>query len=334
MPKGFGVLIFLFLAVVAGGVFYAFFYEKEASYDSQFKAEIFQSDQPGMVSEIETKAPALAVEEEKVEVPPAVILSSAEPEQGDVVIVRAISKTSPSGIFESGRIDFFETKTKEWFAVLGINTKTQPGLKKLAVEFADGSKEEREITVQKRTWPTTALKVSEELAEKGYTPENITQTIVQNENVIVGEVISGYRARPYFSEEFVYPLEKIVVVGAFGNIRKSGASELQHLGADLDAKTGTEVFAVNDGVVVLSRSDFTNYGKTVILDHGLGIFSLYLHLSEIKVVLDQSIKRGQVIALSGNSGYSIDPHLHFSVKIRGANIDPLRFIETFNKAFR
>ncbi|TSD01862.1 MAG: peptidase M23, partial [Parcubacteria group bacterium Athens0714_26] len=73
------------------------------------------------------------------------------------------------------------------------------------------------------------------------------------------------------------------------------------------------------------------YGKTLIIDHGLGIFSLYLHLDEFKVLNGKGVKRGELVGLSGNTGYSISPHLHFSIKANGASVDPLKFIETTKK---
>jgi murein DD-endopeptidase MepM/ murein hydrolase activator NlpD len=117
-------------------------------------------------------------------------------------------------------------------------------------------------------------------------------------------------------------------VGAFGNIRKSGDVSLQHLGVDLDANTGTPVYAINDGKVTGVLEGLINYGNTVIIDHGLGIFSLYLHLDEFKVSLGQTVKKDDVIGLSGNTGYSIAPHLHFSIKLNGASVDPVKFINS------
>jgi murein DD-endopeptidase MepM/ murein hydrolase activator NlpD len=170
------------------------------------------------------------------------------------------------------------------------------------------------------------------LAEQGYTPQKIA-TSVADENKAVGEAISSYRASPDFNGKFIDPLRKRVIVGAFGNIRKSNGTQLQHLGVDLDAKAGTEIYTINDGVVVLAQAGFPSYGTTVVVDHGLGIFSLYLHLSEIKTTLGAGVKRGDVIGLVGNTGYSLEPHLHLSMKIKGASVDPLKFIDAFNNSF-
>jgi len=263
----------------------------------------------------------------------SVILSSRELKQADTVVLSAISLGKPRAKFETTKIDFFETEKNKWLAVFGIDAKALPGSKNILVEFPNGAIVSKEFIVNKHIWPVTEFTITKELAEKGYSTETITQGIILNENVLIREVTAAYRDAPYFSGPFVRPLENINIVGVYGNIRKSGLKEIQHLGVDLDAAKSTEAFAINDGVVVLSRDDLINYGKTLIIDHGLGIFSLYLHLSEIKAVPGQFVKAGEIVALSGNTGYSIEPHLHFSMKVNNASIDPLKFIDTFNRAF-
>ena len=95
----------------------------------------------------------------------------------------------------------------------------------------------------------------------------------------------------------------------------------------MDATTNTLVYAVNDGEVK-TTAGLIDYGNTIIIDHGLGIFSLYLHLNTFKVSEGQKVKRGDLIGYSGSTGYSIAPHLHFSIKVGSASVDPLRFVKT------
>ena len=143
----------------------------------------------------------------------------------------------------------------------------------------------------------------------------------------LNHVLDVYNPVAYATKPFINPLSEIAIVGAYGEIRKSGKLKIQHLGVDLKATTGTPVLAVDDGKVVFIRSS-PDYGNTLIIDHGLGVYSLYLHLSEFKVQLGQMVKQGDTVALSGDTGYATGPHLHFSIKIRGASVDPLKFIET------
>lgn len=107
-----------------------------------------------------------------------------------------------------------------------------------------------------------------------------------------------------------------------------------HRGVDLRVAEGTPVAAINSGIVVLAAKDFLLEGNMVILYHGLGIFSLYIHLSEIKVATGQKVNASEIIGFSGRGGAkSTGPHLHLGLKINGATVDPLKFIETANKYF-
>ncbi len=91
------------------------------------------------------------------------------------------------------------------------------------------------------------------------------------------------------------------------------------------------VRAVNSGRVILIAKNFYREGNAVILSHGLGIFSIYMHLSAFKVKLGDIVKRGQLIALSGKTGAGVkESHLHLSIKV-GSYVDPFKFFETVNQ---
>jgi murein DD-endopeptidase MepM/ murein hydrolase activator NlpD len=95
-----------------------------------------------------------------------------------------------------------------------------------------------------------------------------------------------------------------------------------HLGMDLAAPTGTPIHAANDGRVVLARS-LTMHGKTVVIDHGLGVTSLYLHQSALRCQEGQRVRRGEVIGAVGMTGTATGPHLHWSVYVHGTAVSPL-----------
>lgn len=267
---------------------------------------------------------------------PQIYLSSDKLEQADTLLITVKTKSSInkiSGKLESTKINFFKpaiSNNWNWVAIVGISVKEKPGKYNLVINFPDGRKIEKKLTIIEREFPITKLLVTKELEEKGYTPSKIVENITTKENVVLREILSIYTEKSYFNKAFTYPLEKIKDVGAFGDIRKSENFAFQHLGVDLEADTDTPVYAINDGLVRFSQ-DLTTYGKTLIIDHGLGIFSLYLHLSEFKVSEEELVKQEDIIGLSGNTGYSIAPHLHFSVKVNNASVDPLRFIETVEK---
>jgi murein DD-endopeptidase MepM/ murein hydrolase activator NlpD len=245
---------------------------------------------------------------------PQIYFSSNKLEQGDTLLIKIGGKSAINevgGEFGPVKINFFKPVTaKNWIAIVGIDARKKPGEYDLVINFPNGHKIKKEIDIVERKFPVTELLVTKELEEKGFTPSKIVENIVSKENLIVGEILSIYTPKAYFNKAFTNPLKEIKAVGAFGNIRKSGDVGIQHLGVDLEADIGTPVYAINNGVVSFSQ-ELTTYGKTLIINHGLGIFSLYLHLDEFKVGEGNQVAQGEIIGFSGNTGYSIAPPFTF-----------------------
>ena len=127
------------------------------------------------------------------------------------------------------------------------------------------------------------------------------------------------------------PLADRNIIDSFGLIYSNNKS-LGHFGVDLGVPVGTPVTATNIGKVVLVARSFVREGNMVILNHGLGIFSVYMHLSRIDVDEGDAVVRSQIIGLSGETGAGVrEPHLHFNIKIQNVYVDPLGFIDTVNK---
>jgi len=99
-----------------------------------------------------------------------------------------------------------------------------------------------------------------------------------------------------------------------------------HTGIDVAVGTGTTVMAYRAGTIKYAGWNPWGYGNLVIIDHGNGIETYYAHNSVIKVEVGQSVSKGQVIALSGNTGISTGPHVHFEVRVNGQHINPLPFL--------
>lgn len=109
----------------------------------------------------------------------------------------------------------------------------------------------------------------------------------------------------------------------------NGQHRSHHNGADFRADIGTPVEASNSGIVRLARNLFYS-GNIVIVDHGMGIFTNYAHLSKIQVIEGQHIARGHRIGLTGSSGRVSGPHLHWGVKVNDAYVDPLQFLSAIS----
>ena len=122
---------------------------------------------------------------------------------------------------------------------------------------------------------------------------------------------------------FRAPLEGVEPSSSFGRRRVlNDQPRSPHTGVDMGAPTGTPIHAMQRGRVVLDGGLFFS-GRTVVLDHGLGLFSLYAHLSESRVATGRLVEAGEVIGLVGATGRVTAPHLHWAVRIGDARVNGL-----------
>jgi murein DD-endopeptidase MepM/ murein hydrolase activator NlpD len=122
---------------------------------------------------------------------------------------------------------------------------------------------------------------------------------------------------------FIYPLKDVRKTSPFGAQRiLNGEAKRPHYGVDIAAPVGTPIYAPADGIVSLADDDLYFEGAMVMLDHGQGLNSMYLHVSEIFVTAGQAVKQGEKIAAIGSRGRSTGPHLCWRMKWRNRNLDP------------
>jgi len=112
----------------------------------------------------------------------------------------------------------------------------------------------------------------------------------------------------------------------FGHRRVfNGQPRAPHAGSDLKAATGTPIHATNRGRVTLAKNLFFT-GNTVVLDHGIGVYTIYAHLSKIDVKVGDIVEENQLLGLAGATGRVTGPHLHWSARIQGARVDPFSLL--------
>jgi murein DD-endopeptidase MepM/ murein hydrolase activator NlpD len=260
-------------------------------------------------------------------------LSTTTLEQGDTLLIAVHNNPNQlTGTFGKDKVNFFHASSSaasssDWVAIVGIDAKKKPGKYDLQISTNGSQKLTQSIEVKKRDFKVTELAITKEAKKKGYNPKNVITNVVASANPSLEKVMKNISLKNYFTNSFIEPLATTTVVGPFGDIRGNKYAWLQHLGTDLRASMRTPVFSINNGKVILCRN-LANYGNTIVVDHGYGIYSLYLHLDKFNVKLGQVVDRGQQIALSGNTGYTTGAHLHFSVKVGNASVDPLKFVET------
>jgi murein DD-endopeptidase MepM/ murein hydrolase activator NlpD len=130
-----------------------------------------------------------------------------------------------------------------------------------------------------------------------------------------------------FRDGFVTPVQSYRLSGRFGGQRiLNGVPERPHYGSDLAAPIGTPVVAPADGLISFAEGGLHYEGALILIDHGQGLISAYLHLSRVDVTAGQMVTRGQLIGLVGKEGRATGPHLCWRMKWRGRNLDPLLMV--------
>ena len=265
--------------------------------------------------------------------PASMYVFPENPKQGNTVFIRVKSEAAEiTGNFGHEQIVFYKKgKLPEWVAFLGIDADQAPGDCKIFVDTSNAEHLTKQIKVVLADFSTAPAVLAPSSAQTGITQEKAVSNIVKNDGPALKKVLSNFTPRPYFTSAFSFPLSEMQKSGfSFGKFIVFAEYKLQHFGVDLQASEKTDIYAVNDGKIVATLN-LSNYGKTVIIDHGLDIFSLYLHLDEFKVAEGDMVKRGQLIGLSGDTGYVTAPHLHFSIRVGSSRVDPIAFIEATQK---
>jgi murein DD-endopeptidase MepM/ murein hydrolase activator NlpD len=218
-------------------------------------------------------------------------------------------------------------------AFYGTGIYQTPGTATVTVVMKDGTRLTGSFVIGKRVSPTESLPVPAQLGGNSASSQEQLVTNLSAENAILADVYSNPNIS-FWVAPFAWPIHAadvpggIVITDPFGYNRDSGAETIIHKGTDFKAPPGTPVYAVNAGYVRVTKL-FTVYGNTVIVDHGMGIQSWYMHLSKMSVTPGEAVKQGQLIGYSGETGYSEGPHLHLTIRVGGISIDPMKFYALF-----
>lgn len=151
---------------------------------------------------------------------------------------------------------------------------------------------------------------------------------IKEEDALVEEAKHTFSEANYWNGSFIYPV-KDPITGIYGIKRYlNGKYNNYHTGIDFASEYGEKIKATNNGKIVLAKyfSKYNSNGNLIYIDHGLGVGSVYLHLSKILVKEGDIVKKGQVIGLVGSSGRSTGPHLHWGVYLNGQNTDGTSWI--------
>ncbi|HXG51324.1 MAG TPA: M23 family metallopeptidase [candidate division Zixibacteria bacterium] len=260
--------------------------------------------------------------------PKLAVVKKTEVFQGGIVEIEAAADglTAIEGRFGKEKIGLYPTGAGKFGAVLGIDLEAEPGPARIWLKAVGRSGSEREATlsfkVKARAFATESFSVAQDHEPVG--PEAMERIRAEQEQF--ARVFAASIPHRLWEGTFIRPVAG-EVRSPFGLRRiVNGIARAPHAGADLRAPQGTQVLASNHGRVVLV-GDFFFSGKSMVLDHGAGVFTMYFHLSEFLAQQGAAVRKGDPIALSGMTGRVTGPHLHWGARIYNARIDPFELIE-------
>ncbi|HJX33923.1 MAG TPA: M23 family metallopeptidase [Desulfatiglandales bacterium] len=257
---------------------------------------------------------------------PEIYLSSDRISKGDLILIRIKAEKG-----EKVRVKWHGKEiplipnqdATSWQGFLAADMDAESGHYKAAVTVSpSGYKKQLDIEVVDKDYGVRNLTLPEAMV----TLDEETLKRVRRESDIINGLWKAPVSAAVWSGFFIRPIEGDVV-GPFGTrsiINNQPRSP--HTGVDIKGEEGAPVKAINDGKVILICDHFFT-GRSLFLDHGAGIISMYFHLREIDVKEGDMVRRGQIIGLIGSTGRATGPHLHWGIRINGARINPLSLVD-------
>ena len=189
----------------------------------------------------------------------------------------------------------------------------------LTVRYPDGTKHTRALQIKTRRYKITRI---DGLSARKVTPNPEDLKRIRAESQLIKQARRRATPDAYFRSRFIWPVAGRIS-GVFGSQRiLNGKPRQPHSGVDIAAPRGTPVRAMADGIVILAHQDMFFTGKTLMIDHGHGLLSVYAHLSAIDVKDGALIKKGARIGRVGATGRATAPHLHWGVSWFATRLDP------------
>ena len=252
----------------------------------------------------------------------ALLLTAALAAPGGVAAVPVGRGAQPPQVTVDTMRVLVTRDAKEWCALVGIPLSAKPGEKiVLDIRRPNAPGQQRRVTVGRKKYPSQRISVPREQAE--LSPEQLAQ--YEKERAHLREVLGTFSDPAPATVALREPVAGRRS-GSFGSRRIiNGEARSPHSGMDIAAALGMPVLAAGSGRVI-DVGEYLFLGKTVILDHGQGFLSLYSHLSEVDAAPGETLAAGAAIGKVGMTGRATGPHLHFSVYLNMAAIDPAYFL--------
>ena len=244
-----------------------------------------------------------------------------------------------TGKFEPGNLIIGKSENIDWVILDGRELQVDKGKfifgfdrddsteHLMRIKFKDGKLKLKKFILPEREYNIQRIN---NMKKKYVSAPNDEIERIEKESSIIRErrAMIGKVGAAYFSSGFIRPVQGGRISSVFGSQRiLNGTPKNPHNGTDIAVPRGTPVYAMTDGIVRLVADNFYYSGNFVMLDHGQGLSSVYLHMNKLDVEDGQRVKKGEKIGEVGTTGRSTGPHLHWGVQWFDKRIDPLGLLE-------
>jgi murein DD-endopeptidase MepM/ murein hydrolase activator NlpD len=217
----------------------------------------------------------------------------------------------------------FDAGRKSWFALAGVSLETKPGSYAIDLQAETTAGPtiafEKKLRVQRQRYPRRVVPLAVPGHFTAPSPEDLRQ--IEQDKETKAEAFKTVSPEREWRGSFASPVDA-EFSDVFGSVRVfNGSAQRPHEGLDFRVPSGTSVAAMNSGRVILARSMFFE-GNWVVIDHGQGLLTIYLHLSSFSVKEGDEVSKEQPIGLSGGTGRATGPHLHLAVRWQGVYLNP------------
>ncbi len=255
---------------------------------------------------------------------------------GEVVLLTA---SGPAGlealeaeVFDR-RFEFFRQGARRWECLIGIDLDVRPGAYTVKVRGRTAGSgpvaADYPLAISRKAFPERRLSVE----EKYVTPPADTLERIRKETELLRGLLARTTPDRLWDGPFVLPVPGPAISGFGRRSILNGQPRSPHAGTDFRAATGTPIEAPNRGRVVLAGNLYFS-GNTVLLDHGMGLYSYFGHLSRILVAEGDVVERGSVLGKVGATGRVTGPHLHWSVRLAETRVDPMSLVAVLRASSR
>ena len=276
---------------------------------------------------------------------PGITIAPTASEEDDLTISSAVQLVQPGSVvlmivasrepqdrvagsaFGKEMVYYPDPDGKTWRGLVGVDLESRPGEYVLVVKAIRDGRPELAVThqlrVAPRRFPTRRLNVATRYAN----PPEIAFERIRQESERLGEIFRSVTPHRW-SGPFLMPVGDDPTSNFGARSIFNGQSRNPHAGIDFKSREGTPVHAPNAGLIVLAENLFFT-GNTVVVDHGLGLYSLLAHLSRIDVARGETVESGATLGRVGATGRVTGPHLHWAVRLNEARVDPISLVAAF-----